>query len=95
MPQKKTNELKKSNRALFSMTCVGVLVLLSACGGHGYRSPTVSGNISKMSSQTLCYRAAYAKSNEAYADEIALRRLDCDAMLADDPLAKDSYGGGY
>lgn len=40
----------------------------------------------KMSSDTLCYRAAGAKKNEAYTDEIRARGLDCRRILEYDPL---------
>lgn len=64
---------------------LAALVLLSACMEHT-RHPEFSGNPSGMSSDTLCYRYAGAKKNEALAAEVKARRLDCSAILEDDPL---------
>ncbi len=41
----------------------------------------MSGNPQRMSSDTLCYRAAGAKTDSALKDEIRARRLDCNAIL--------------
>jgi hypothetical protein len=61
------------------------LLILSACMEHT-RHPEFSGKPSGMSSDTLCYRYAGAKKNEALAAEVKARRLDCSAILEDDPL---------
>ncbi|MBX2833884.1 MAG: hypothetical protein KTR28_02825 [Micavibrio sp.] len=43
-----------------------------------------------MSSDTLCYRKAYARDKEAVNDEIIARRLDCKKLLYDDPFKDPS-----
>lgn len=58
------------------------LTFLSAC--QNYNRPSTSPE--KMSGDTLCYRAAAAKENEAINDEIRARGLDCRKISADDPL---------
>jgi hypothetical protein len=66
------------------MRCLIIaLLLLSACSG--YKSPSMSGDASKMSADTLCYRQAYAKSDPRLRDEIAARGLDCDEILRQQP----------
>lgn len=54
-----------------------MLLTLTACATM--RGPSQSP--SKMSADTLCYRAAYAKKNPAYTEEIAARNLDCREIL--------------
>ena len=61
------------------------LIALSACMEHT-RHPQFSGNPSGMSAETLCYRYAGAKKNEALAAEVRARDLDCATMLESDPL---------
>lgn len=69
---------------------ISALVLLAACsgndagGGKSYNHPSTSA--SKMSSDTLCYRAAGAKENADIKAEIKSRGLDCRAILENDPL---------
>lgn len=53
------------------------LLALTACSAM--KGPSQSP--SKMSADTLCYRAAYAKKDPAYTDEIAARNLDCRRIL--------------
>lgn len=55
------------------------LALLPACAG-GFKHPA-AGNPQSMSADTLCYRAAFAKDDQAIRDEIAARRLDCARIL--------------
>jgi hypothetical protein len=68
---------------------LGILVL-AACsntdteGDKSYNHP--SSNASKMSSDTLCYRAAGAKENNEVKAEIRARGLDCAYILENDPL---------
>lgn len=61
-------------------------LFLPSCSG--LKRP--SGDPAKMSSNALCYRAELKRSNPAekaaYDLEIAHRNLNCDAILADDPL---------
>ena len=61
-----------------------VSVALSACG-H-YNAPSLSGNPATMSSDTLCYRYATAKRDQAIADEITRRNLNCARVLENDRL---------
>lgn len=63
-------------------------LFLGACGT--YLTPTLSQNPEKMSIDTLCYRAATHPENEALADEIRARNLDCDKVMEDERL----YTGG-
>lgn len=58
---------------------LSALSLLMLTGCVSMKGPSQSP--AAMSSDTLCYRAAYAKKNPAYAEEIAARRLDCRAIL--------------
>lgn len=53
-------------------------LLLTACASM--KGPSQSP--AKMSADTLCYRAAYARKNEAVQDEIAARNLDCRDILS-------------
>ncbi|MCD8494132.1 MAG: hypothetical protein LRY39_01740 [Alphaproteobacteria bacterium] len=53
-------------------------LLLTACSAM--KGP--SQDPAKMSADTLCYRGAYAKKNEAIQDEIAARNLDCHEILS-------------
>jgi hypothetical protein len=55
------------------------LAMTTACGGN-FKTPSLS-NPHSMSADTLCYRAAYAKSNEALNNEVAARNLDCENIL--------------
>ena len=62
---------------------------LSSCGGCSscnYKKPSVSGNPSGTSADTLCYRAVNAPLNQSLQDEVRARNLDCDAILDSDPL---------
>lgn len=68
--------------------CLICVIGISGCAG--YKRP--SGNASSMSADTLCYRYAYAKANEAYAEEIAARGLDCRAILSEQgPIGGSQY----
>lgn len=74
------------------LTLAAALLTLTAC--VSMKGPSQSA--SKMSADTLCYRAAYAKKNPAYAEEIAARGLDCRAILDSQgaiggPVAGPSY----
>lgn len=63
-------------------------LLLPAC--ISMKGPSQSP--SKMSGDTLCYRAAYAKKNPAYAEEIAARNLDCRSILeSQGPIGGPGY----
>jgi len=65
-------------------------LLLTAC--VSMKGPSQSP--SKMSGDTLCYRAAYAKKNPEYADEIAARNLDCRRILdAQGAIGSGPVGG--
>lgn len=55
------------------------LALLSACA-EDFKHPS-AGNPQSMSADTLCYRAAFAKDDQAIRDEIAARNLDCARIL--------------
>jgi uncharacterized lipoprotein YajG len=59
-------------------------ILLTACANP--KTPTISGNPQTMSADTLCYRHAGARHNQAIADEIKARRLNCAQILESDPL---------
>lgn len=70
---------------------VSALIVLAACsnndagsGNSRYNHP--SSSPSRMSSDTLCYRAAGAKENPEVKAEIKARGLDCRAILENDPL---------
>ncbi|MCE7887796.1 MAG: hypothetical protein DYH13_09900 [Alphaproteobacteria bacterium PRO2] len=67
-------------RLKFMMTSI---LLLAACSG--YKTPGLSGDPSKMSADTLCYRYAYGKSNRALKDEIDARGLECGEILREQP----------
>jgi hypothetical protein len=70
---------------------LAMTLTVTACVSTGtYKSPSVSGNPSKMSADTLCYRAATARANAALKDEIRARNLDCAAILESDPLLDSS-----
>lgn len=69
------------------ITGFAAVIVLAGCSGTnagGYNRPSASP--SKMSSDTLCYRAAGAKKDEAITDEIRARGLDCRGILENDPL---------
>ena len=59
---------------------------LAACSGP-YKRP--SANPAEMSAKTLCYRYAAARKSEAITNEITRRGLDCEKLLARDPLYRD------
>lgn len=59
---------------------------LVAC--ESYRTPTVSSDATKMSDQTLCYRAQ-TTGKQVLKDEAKRRRLDCRAMVENDPLLQN------
>ncbi len=73
----KTMSYKPPFFALFA------LLLLSGC--DSYRTPTVSQDATKMSDQTLCYRAQ-TTGKTALKDAVRKRNLDCRALLESDPL---------
>lgn len=59
-------------------------VFLVSCSNAEFRTiraPSFSGDPVKMSSDTLCYRAAYAKYDAALIDEINSRNIDCKNIL--------------
>lgn len=59
---------------------------LAACGGmDNFKHPTFS-NPQSMSADTLCYRYATAQKDANLDAEVHARGLDCDAILAEDPL---------
>lgn len=58
-------------------------LLLAGCAS--YKHPSTSSDPAKMSADTLCFRYASSK-DEALADEINARGIDCMDMLKDDPL---------
>ena len=62
------------------------LLLLCACVTDDIRAPSLSGNPSKMSADTLCYRAAYAKEDPALIEEVKARNLDCGEILGTQPF---------
>ena len=69
-----------------------LLTLLSLTACAGMRTPGTSGNPSKMSADTLCYRATYAKSGQALQDEVRARNLDCRAILeSQTPVGESRY----
>jgi hypothetical protein len=80
-------DIKPMKRASFL-----AFLLLAACGTT--RHPTVGGDPSTMSADTLCYRYAYAKSNEALKAEIDARNLDCEDVLAAQPAAMSGSAVG-
>ncbi|MCB9977348.1 MAG: hypothetical protein H6858_07105 [Rhodospirillales bacterium] len=68
---------------------LSVALMLSACSGEtlgGFRAPTLSGDPAKMSADTLCYRAAYAKEDPALLAEVKARNLDCGQILESQPF---------
>ncbi len=66
-----------------NLTFLLALLLLTACAG--IKAPSMSGDPSKMSADTLCFR--YASSEDpVLGAEIAARGLDCVTILRDDPL---------
>lgn len=71
------------------------LLVLAACSSadsksdHTHRYNRPSADPARMSSDTLCYRAAGAKKNQAIQDEIRARRLNCRAILESDPLLQN------
>lgn len=72
---------------------LSVVVFLTACSAGAqreYKTPSLSGDAAQMSSDTLCYRAATGTKNEAILREIKVRALECEDILATDPL----YQGG-
>lgn len=74
---------------LFSILGLMLVMLTSACMTSGMNRPSSSPE--RMSSDTLCYRAAGAKKDEAITDEIHARGLDCRALLESDPLLRGRY----
>ncbi len=80
----RSEAIQKSKRWIASsLMLLAMTPFLIACSG--YKTPGVSGNPSKMSADTLCYRYAYAKSNPALKDEVAARGLDCREVLDSQP----------
>ncbi|MCD8496710.1 MAG: hypothetical protein LRZ85_00620 [Alphaproteobacteria bacterium] len=61
------------------MKCLMIFTVLLLASCANFKGPSQSP--AKMSADTLCYRAAYAKNNEAIHDEIAARRLNCRKLL--------------
>jgi len=68
------------------MTCLALILMLGAC--TAMKTPSVSGDLTKISGDTLCYRYANstAKNRKAYSAEIDRRGLNCAQSLARDPL---------
>lgn len=62
---------------------------LAAC--DGMKGPSLSGDPARMSGDTLCYRAAYAKDDAAINNEIQARHLDCKAMLEEHPPLESRF----
>ncbi|HBR68263.1 MAG TPA: hypothetical protein DEA55_02685 [Rhodospirillaceae bacterium] len=71
-------------RCLLAMT--GAL-FLTACAG--YKSPSLSGDPSKMSADTLCTRYD-GREDSPIGKEIASRNLDCMRVLGADPVYSGS-----
>lgn len=74
-----------------AVLCLVVLAggVLSSCEGS-YLRP--SGEPAKMSGQTVCYRAHTLRGTAEAAPfvaEVISRNLDCNALLASDPLTGD------
>lgn len=67
-----------------TMLMLPLALLLTGC--EGYRYPRLSPEPQEMSSQTLCYRHATSQGDQALADEIATRGIDCAEIVKDDPL---------
>jgi len=61
-----------------------LLVCLQSCTNP--KTPSISSNPQTMSADTLCYRHAGGRKNQAIADEITARRLNCAQILESDPL---------
>jgi hypothetical protein len=73
-------------------TLLLIFILMSAaCNGEtrGYKAPSLSGDVSHMSADTLCYRAEGARDNPAYGEEIRARGLDCREILESRPPSGD------
>ena len=68
---------------LRSVLIVCLTLTVSAC--QSYRAPSMSGDVTRMSSDTLCYRHASSRDTKL-AEEITRRRLDCARILESDPL---------
>ena len=70
----------------YGFLLIALCLILPACSG--IKRP--SSNPAKMSSNALCYRAELKRNNPAekaaFDQEINRRNLDCNAILADDPL---------
>lgn len=70
-------------------TCI-ILTACSAADYEGFRAPSLSGDPARMSADTLCYRAAYAKENPALQEEVRARNLDCAQILDAQPHGGDT-----
>ena len=70
----------------YGFLLIALSLFVASCSG--IKRP--SGDPAKMSSNALCYRAELKRNNPtekaAFDREIDRRNLDCDAILADDPL---------
>ena len=66
---------------IFTLT---LALLLTGC--EGFKYPSLQSEPQEMSSQTLCYRHATSQGDQALADEIATRGLNCAEIVKDDPL---------
>lgn len=67
-----------------------ILTACSAADYEGFRAPSLSGDPARMSADTLCYRAAYAKENPALQEEVRARNLDCAQILDAQPHGGDT-----
>lgn len=67
-----------------------ILTACSAADYEGFRAPSLSGDLARMSADTLCYRAAYAKENPALQEEVRARNLDCAQILDAQPHGGDT-----
>lgn len=84
----KAVKLRERARIYIMAAVLASALMSAACDTATMRRP--SSNPAKMSSDTLCYRAATAKKDEAVIDEIRARHLNCDAVLENDPLLNGS-----
>lgn len=73
-------------RIILPATC---LFLLAACAAGDFKRP--ARDPQAMSADTLCYRGAFAKNDEAVQEEIAARRLDCARILESQRPAHERF----
>ena len=83
---------RQSSLDCFVATLLAMTLSLTACAG--YKTPSLSGDPSKMSADTLCFRYESSK-DPALGAEIDARNIDCAGLLREDPLYSGPDDSAY